>query len=60
MKSYIPPILIRELKEIFPDRLPTEREYHDGKATPERVAFLAGIQHCVHYLEQSAKAQDEI
>ena len=60
MKTYIPSTLIRELKEVFPERLPTEREYQSGKATPERVAFLAGIQHCVRYLEQSAETQDEI
>lgn len=55
--TYIPESLIRELKADFPDRLPTQNDYVAGIATPERIAFLAGIQHIIRHLEAVAETQ---
>lgn len=54
---HIPESLIRELKADFPDRLPTQNDYVAGTATPERIAFLAGIQHIIRHLEAVAETQ---
>ena len=55
--THIPESLIRELKVDFPDRLPTQNDYVAGIATPERIAFLAGIQHIIRHLEAVAETQ---
>lgn len=55
--THIPESLIRELKADFPDRLPTQNDYVAGIATPERIAFLAGIQHIIRHLEAVAETQ---
>lgn len=59
MKSYISPILIRELKEVFPERLPGYADYEKRVIPPETIAFRAGIQHCIRYLEESAAVQND-
>lgn len=56
MQTKIQDSLIRELKEAFPDRLPSHDSYEQG-ITPELIAFAAGIQHCIRYLEKSAYMQ---
>lgn len=55
--TYIPESLIRELKADFPERLPTQNDYVTGIATPDRIAFLAGIQHIIRHLEAVAETQ---
>ena len=55
--THIPESLIRELKADFPERLPTQNDYVVGIATPERIAFLAGIQHIIRHLEMVAETQ---
>ena len=55
--THIPESLIRELKADFPERLPTQNDYVVGIATPERIAFLAGIQHIIRHLEAVAETQ---
>lgn len=55
--THIPESLIRELKEDFPERLPTLTEYFYGSVAPEQVAFKAGIQHLIRHLEAVAESQ---
>ena len=55
--THIPESLIRELKADFPECLPTQNDYVAGIATPERIAFLAGIQHIIRHLEAVAETQ---
>ena len=55
--THIPESLIRELKEDFPERLPTQADYADGTVTATRIAFLAGIQHLIRHLEAVAESQ---
>ena len=55
--THIPESLIRELKEDFPERLPTQDDYAEGGVTLERIAFQAGIQHIIRHLEAVAETQ---
>lgn len=58
IETYIPETLIRELREAFPNRLPAYSDYYTPEpVTPERIAFSAGIQHCIDYLAQTAAVQ---
>lgn len=57
IETYIPETLIRELKLSFPDRLPTKQEYDNRTVTPEGIAFAAGIQHVIRYLEANSTIQ---
>ena len=62
LKSYIPTSLIRELREVFPNRLPSQGDYYrdEQKITSEQIAFNAGIQHCIDYLEQLSNEQNDL
>lgn len=53
---YISRELLQQLKAAFPERLPTEEQYKNG-ITSEMIAFNAGIQHCIRYLEHCAELQ---
>lgn len=57
--TYIPESLIRELKEDFPERLPTQNDYAEGGVTLERIAFQSGIQHIIRHLEAVAEIQKQ-
>lgn len=53
INTYINPKLVDELKQAFPNSLPSESDYFSNtqpKITPEQIAFLAGEQQVIRYL----------
>ena len=59
LKTYIPPALITELKEVFPDALPNVNDFFKDRITLDQIAFLSGIQSAISYLEEQAALQKE-
>ena len=55
--THIPQTLVAELKEQFPDSLPTEADYTQH-ITSEQIAYKAGIQHIIRYLSDCAEICD--
>ena len=52
--------LVRELKTLFPNKLPLNTDYFSNKPiTPEQIAFEAGRQALIDYLEQIAQTQED-
>lgn len=56
LKTYISTTLIKELETVFPNRLPTGRDY-DNNITPESIAFRSGIQACISFLRDTMYEQ---
>ncbi len=61
LKTYIPPALLDELKEAFPNRLPDSHFWLDdtNNVTLQKLAFQSGFQECISYLEEQVKLQKE-
>lgn len=59
LNTHISPSLIRELKEAFPERLPSLSDYESGKAAPTVIAFEAGRQDIIRYLEEVMTVQQQ-
>ena len=59
LTTHIPQTLITELKEQYPNELPTKADYINH-ITPEQIAFLAGTQHIIKYLTDCALMQDTL
>lgn len=52
--------LVKELKNLFPNKLPLSTDYFKNKPiTPEQIAFEAGRQSIIDYLEQVAMLQED-
>lgn len=56
IKTYISTTLIKELETVFPNSLPTGRDY-DNNITPESIAFRSGIQACISFLRDTMYEQ---
>ena len=51
---------VKELKTLFPNKLPLNTDYFTDKPiTPEQIAFEAGKQWLIDYLEQIALMQED-